>query len=744
MKNVSLLRNSILSTTAIVAFATTVGFQSATPAFAKEKAKAPAAIEQITVTARRREESLQDVPISVTAFTGATLERQGVPTLVDIAETLPNVTLKVSRATNSTLTAFIRGVGQQDPVAGFESGVGVYIDDVYLNRPQATVLDIYDVQRIEVLRGPQGTLYGRNTIGGAIKYVTKRLSTEPEFKVRGSYGTYDQFDAVFTGSMPLSDTFRVGGTIARLTRDGFGRNLNLNIDNYNKDVLAGRLSMEWQATPDVFLRLTGDYTKDNSAPRQGHRLIPSTSGDPVLPNVYDTRAGLNNPRQKVESGGVAFTAEWQVNDAIGLKNIFAYRKDTSRSPIDFDSLPVNDFDAPVIYRNHQTSEELQLNYSSDRLNGILGFYYLDADAYNYFDVILGPTGDLIGLPGLTAVTLGDSKTSTWSVFGDFTYNLTEQISVSVGGRYTSDKRTGRVLRETQIGGTSAIFGGDPTVIATTSDFLGSKTFKEFTPRASIAWAPDDNNNVYFTYSKGFKGGSFDPRGLTTAAPDLNGNGVVDQQDIFNFMLFEPETVDSFELGYKAAMFDRRLTFSLAGFIADYKNVQIPGSQGYDSNGDGVTDSFIGITSNAAKATIKGIEFEGQAIVGADMASPGDDLTFAWTLGYIDAKYDKYIDAFGNDVASQRVFQNTPKWTLSGTLTYATPVTIGSAEGRILLHQHRGLPVEDQPVRDAEPLPRPAGLCAVECEPGMGERRRSLAIRHPWPEPDQQEVHRRRL
>ena len=139
---------------------------------------------EIVVTARRREESLQDVPIAVTAFSGAQLEREGAIDITDIGDTTPNVTVETSRGTNSTLTAFIRGVGQQDPVAGFEQGVGLYLDDVYLNRPQGAVLDIYDVERIEVLRGPQGTLYGRNTIGGAVKYVTRRLSDDPKLSVR--------------------------------------------------------------------------------------------------------------------------------------------------------------------------------------------------------------------------------------------------------------------------------------------------------------------------------------------------------------------------------------------------------------------------------------------------------------------------------------------------------------------------------------------------------------------------------
>src|SRR5688572_12029088 len=161
--------------------------------------------EVIYVTARRRAESIVDVPLSITAYSGEQLENQGALDITDIGDTTPNVTLEASRGTNSTLTAFIRGVGQQDPVAGFEAGVGIYLDDVFLNRPQGALLDIYDVERIEVLRGPQGTLYGRNTIGGAIKYVTRRLARDPEFRVRGTIGTDEHADLVLHASTPVSD-----------------------------------------------------------------------------------------------------------------------------------------------------------------------------------------------------------------------------------------------------------------------------------------------------------------------------------------------------------------------------------------------------------------------------------------------------------------------------------------------------------------------------------------------------------
>ncbi|HET9398247.1 MAG TPA: TonB-dependent receptor, partial [Sphingomicrobium sp.] len=163
---------------------------------------------EIVVTARRRAEALQDVPIAVSAYSGEQLEREGAIDITDVGDTTPNVTLETSRGTNTTLTAFIRGVGQQDPVAGFEQGVGIYLDDVYLNRPQGAVLDIYDVERIEILRGPQGTLYGRNTIGGAVKYVTKRLPDDPEVRVRATVGTYGQKDLVISAAGGLTEGFR--------------------------------------------------------------------------------------------------------------------------------------------------------------------------------------------------------------------------------------------------------------------------------------------------------------------------------------------------------------------------------------------------------------------------------------------------------------------------------------------------------------------------------------------------------
>jgi iron complex outermembrane receptor protein len=615
----------------------------------------------IVVTARRREENLQDVPIAVTAYTGEALEAIGATDITDISDTTPNVTLETSRGTNTTLTAFIRGVGQQDPVAGFEAGVGIYLDDVYLNRPQAAVLDIYEVERIEILRGPQGTLYGRNTIGGAVKYVTKRLPRDPSLRVRATIGTYDQADLVVSGSAPITDDFRIGASLARLSRGGFGDNATTGRENYNKDVWAGRFSAEGDLGR-AFLRFSADYTKDSSDPRGGHRLIPSlVTNTPVLDNVFDSRGGLLDPEQQVEAGGGAFHADLELSDALTFRSITAFRADKSDSPIDFDALPAVDVDVPAVYKNNQLSQELQLVYDSGPLAVLLGGYFLDANAETVFDVRLPG--------GVTALTFGDVDTETFAIFADASYDFAEMFSVSLGGRYTWDERTSDILRQVYLGGGgSPFFGGTGRVIALQSDFTGTATFKEFTPRASVAFRPSDDHNIYASYAKGFKGGGFDPRGVSTACRGPSG-ALCTPTELFEFMSFDPETVDSYELGWKASLLDRRVNFALAAFHADYKDVQVPSSVGTVINGQ---QTFIGVTTNAGKARFQGVEFEGNARVAEDFGAGGDLLSFAWSLGYINADYKQFIDARGIDVADRRKIQNTPKWTASGTLNYGTP------------------------------------------------------------------------
>ena len=696
-------RAALLGTVAAAALFTTAAAAQEnpnpnTPAANNAQTQAAASAgsdQQIVVTARRRNELLLDVPIAVTAYSAEQLNRRGALDIADVAKTTPDVTLKASRGTNSTLTAFIRGVGQQDPVAGFEQGVGLYLDDVYLNRPQAALLDIYDVERIEVLRGPQGTLYGRNTIGGAIKYVTRRIPTDgAHMSLRINAGSHGQFDAIASASTPVTSALRVGAAVAHFGNAGFGKNLTTGQNNYNKDIWAARGTVELEPAPAAFFRLAADYTWDDSNPRGGHRLIPNlctvaacNGAFPVLSNVFDSRGALTDPHQKVHAGGVSLTGEIGLNDWLKFRTITAYRRSFSATPIDFDALPYVDLDVPAKYHDHQVSEELQLVADKGPLQGVAGLYYLNALAADVFDVRLYTTS--AGLPGLTAATNGTVKTKTWAGFADLTYNFADQLSVSLGGRYTWDRRWANVLRQTYLFGGEPGLGGSPPfgtgrVIATTSSFTGRRVDKAFTPRASLTWKPNKDNTVYISYSKGFKGGGFDPRGQSSNAPTQN------YQDIYNFMTFKPEKVDSYEVGWKASVLDHRLQFASAIFDAEYKDVQVPGSSGCISGG---VPTFCGITTNAGGARFRGVELETNLRAGENIMSPGDRFTMSGSLGYLDAKYTHFVTVVNRDIsgalildpvthlpisiqadlAKYRKIQNTPKWTLSGTLDYDTPL-----------------------------------------------------------------------
>ncbi len=649
-----------------------------------DDSEAEGVLEEVLVTAQRREQNLMDVPVSVSVFSGEALQQYGIPDLTYLSQFSPNITLEPTPGTNTTLTAFIRGVGQQDINAGFETGVGVYLDDVYLNRPQAAILDIYDVERIEILRGPQGTLYGRNSIGGAIRYITRPLSDQPYVSTRFSYGTYDQRDLVLTASTPVSEVFRVGGSLAWFRRDGFGENLYSGLENYSRDSFGARFSMEWDASETLSFRLNADYLDDESGARMGRRMVPGKlSGAPVLDDVFNTYAGLDNPEPQVTATGVSLAASYEAAEDWQLKNILAWREDETWATWDFDSLPSADFDLPMHFKNQQFSEELQLLVAGKNWHGLLGFFYLDANALQNYDVLLANTGAIIGLPGLNANTQGDVDTHSWSVFGDFSWQFNEYWGLDLGARYTSDRRNSRVLRQTMIGGTSPVFGGNAIPVATTSDFQGEETFNKLTPRLVLNWTPNEHQLVYVSWSEGFKSGGFDPRGQSSRAPDLDGDGTVEYEEVFEFMGFEPETVNAMELGLKSVLLDGRINSRLAMFWSDYSDVQIPGSVAVDTNGDGIDDQFVGTTTNAASADIKGAEWEGQAILAQDLGKPESLLRLGWSIGYLHTKFNEFIDERGNDVADVYQFRNSPDWTISGQLSYEIPTAIFERAGSLL-------------------------------------------------------------
>ncbi|MGZ5112518.1 MAG: TonB-dependent receptor [Usitatibacter sp.] len=635
----------------------------------------------VVVTARRREELIQDVPGAVSAFSGAALERAGIPDITGLADLVPNTTLKTSRATNSTLTAFIRGIGQQDPVAGYEQGVGVYLDDVYLARPQGALTDIYDLERIEVLRGPQGTLYGRNTIGGAIKYVTRRLSADPELNVKATLGNYNEKDLVVKGNLPISDTIRLGATVASFNHDGFGKNVVNGLDNYNKDVLAGRVSAEFTPTSALFVRLAADRTVDDSLPRQGYRLTPgpAPTNEPVLGGNFDTRANLYTVlghAQQVTTHGESLLVDWMINPELSFKSITATRAAKSYAPIDFDSLNAPLFEAPAIYTDKQRSQEFQFTYTGPRLQGVAGVYYMRANAFNEFDVLFNASG------GLSLYTLDDVDTKTWAAFADASYSITDAFNVNIGGRYTSDERQARIFKRTYLGLSGSPTLGNPAAVGVPANTDMSKsdldrTDTKFTPKVGIGWKIAPEQNLYATYAEGFKGGFFDPR------MDLGGNPN-SAASLEKRKGVKPEEVKTYEVGLKSAFDKGRIQTNAAVFFTDYTNVQIPGSiPTFDASGN--VTGFAGNVTNAGKAKIKGLELEANARV-------TDSFTVSGMVGLIDAKYKEWIVANGLtgaaaaliNVAGAAEFQNTPKKAANITGTYNWPLPMFGRGGGLAL------------------------------------------------------------
>ncbi|MFN3709473.1 MAG: TonB-dependent receptor [Alishewanella aestuarii] len=618
-------------------------------------------LERIEVTARRTVESLQEVPVSLTSIDERDLAERGISVLTEIQQFSPNTTLQTSRGTNSTLTAVIRGVGQQDPLWGYEPGVGIYIDDIYMARPQGAVLDLLDVQRIEVLRGPQGTLYGKNTIGGAVKYVTREMVGDATMEIQGTVGSYNQRDLKVTGQLPLvQDKLYLGYGYANLNRDGFGDFLisklpGQDTENYNKDLQAGRLTLEFRPSNDLFFRLNWDKTKDDSNSKGGFRLLPSiVTTAPVPDSVYNSYTSLptwNN----VELEGVSLTADWTVNDNLSLKYVGAKRESYSETNIDFDNTPVDVFDVPAIYDDKNTSHELQATYLGDRYKVVGGVYYYDGESCGVFDAILGVLGRALvpGTPGLTREVSGCNNSDSWAAYAQASYTLNDQWSMTLGARHTYEKKEAYVANGTTFdilypksgwipGYVRPGDGGRimPIVLGTDTNGDGildapkSESWSQFSPRIGVEYKPSRDLMFFASYAQGFKSGTFNPR-ATINEPAAN-----------------PEVVDTLELGMKSDWNDN-LRANITLFALDHKDRQYVGIIADPSDASALNQYL----SNVASSTAKGVE--------ADLTfAASKDLTLKASIGYLNGKIKE-----NNAIPPLLGLANTPKLTANLSAIY---------------------------------------------------------------------------
>ncbi|WP_339668627.1 TonB-dependent receptor [Dasania marina] len=606
-------------------------------------------LEEIIVTSQKTEAMLQDVPLAVTAFDATALTNAGIQDMTEIAKSVPNVTLSASRGTNTTLTAFVRGIGQADPVWGFEPGVGMYIDDIYMARPQGGVLDVFDVERIEVLRGPQGTLFGKNTIGGAINYISKRMTGQPEMSAEVTVGSYGQQDVKVAGQYPIiEDKLFVGLTVAKYDRDGYGEFLQSGDENYNKDLLAARFNLEYIVNDDIDIRVSIDDTQDDSNAKGGHRLTPSVflPGEAAPSDVFDSNADMSTDNEVTASGG-SVIVNWHINSDLALKSITAYREGDTVTNIDFDNTSFASAHVPAVYNDDQTSQEIQLAYSSEKLEVVGGLYYFTGTASGAFDVLLGGFDAFFGTAGnFSATSAGSVDTTSYAAFVNSNFTLNDAWSLTLGARYTIEEKDADVYKAFLDVETRSNFTGGTTnsvIGAPATDYSNDESWSEFTPKVGAEYRLNEDEMVYASFSQGFKSGGFDIRGDAAANPNtVNG--------------FDPEYVDTYEFGYKAELMDGRIRLNAALFYSDYTDMQVTIQE--SSNGGA---NYVASVLNAGESTIQGFELE-------VMAQLTENLSTSFMYGYVDAEYDEVLtqvpDAFGNpstiDLADSWNFADTPE------------------------------------------------------------------------------------
>ncbi len=631
----------------------------------EEPANDAAQLSAITVTARRREETLMDVPVAVTAFGEQQIERLNIRDLSDLDAVVPNLTIYAARGSSSTVTAYLRGVGQSDPLWGVDPGVGIYIDDVYIARPQGALLDVVDVDRVEVLRGPQGTLYGKNTTGGAIKYVTKPLL--PDFGGNASLtvGNYSELDFKGSVNVPIAgDRVIARFSAASLNRDGFGENRFRHEEVSDKEINVARATIGFFPNDDLSITLSGDWLDDQSGARGAQRLNAFNPADPTrtppLDDRYDTLSDMANVNDTNMYGG-ALTINYRASDSWWLKSVTAYRQSDTDTNIDFDTLPRTITNVRAEYSDDQWSQEFQgLFDGGGPLTGVVGFYYFDGRAggtvYNNF----------LGLQFGT--TNGDVDTTSAAVYGEGTYHFSDKLSVTAGLRYTSEEKEADVFNQ---GFRDPNFTIPFAVVA---DFNDSVRFHNVSPKLSVDYHPNEDTLVYGLVSRGFKSGGFNIRANVTAVPQ-------------SARPFDDESVTSFEFGTKAAFYDNTFFFNAAFFHNEYKDVQLSVFTAFDANGDGVNDSFFGDFTNAGKAHIQGVEleFSGQ---------PTERLSLQGNLAVLEAQYDEFIDR-GVDIADRQKFTNAPPFSAALTAQYTWPVFGGELAARITgTYQGKVIPTTD--------------------------------------------------
>jgi iron complex outermembrane receptor protein len=653
-------------------------------------------IADIVVTARKREENLQNTPISISAVSSEALDAQGVTSILKVQDFTPNLTFKnipSNSGVASNAAVYIRGIGQSDFAPGVDPGVGIYVDGVYQGRSVGGVFDMIDIDRVEVLRGPQGTLFGRNTIGGAVSITTAKPTDEFHGKADLKIGTDDRVNVRGMINMPLAETLflKVSGGV--FSQDGYVNAPNLGTKLGNQNTHTARGVLLWKAAPNLEVMLSGDFMRDKSngapfvlvgvditAPNNFGALNNAlATGFGALGNCFDA-ANATNPNclnsqyfsrdtnfssrdtfSDIKVWSSALTVDWDLTDDVKVKSISSYRKVDALFAVDYDHTPTNiAYLTPDTFTQRQFTQELQLLGSAmdGRLDYLFGLYYFHEKGKD-----IGP----IDFNAVLAQSGGFYNYKSWAAFSQLTYKITDKLSLTAGVRYTQDRKKflpDQFIIEDRLGNLLGPANGtlvlsrcfvrsgppilppnvgcnaDPVLNPNGNRILPFVTVKSnaerLTPMVNLAyqWTPDFM--TYVTFSQGYKSGGFTQRIFPPES---------------SLPTFKPEKVNAYEGGLKLTALDRKLRLNVAAFYTDYSALQLL----VDGTPFGRLGPFY---INAGDAEIKG--FEAEATV-----APGGGWLINGSAGLTDAKYTRLNNTVGLTLASK--FNYVPKWTLSGSI-----------------------------------------------------------------------------
>jgi iron complex outermembrane receptor protein len=651
-------------------------------AIALPQAIAAAVLEEVVVTATKREESLQDIPISVTAFSADMIEKLGFGVSYDIAAQVPNLQF-MAESSPSTPFIFLRGIGNTSFFPNSINPVALYVDQVYIGQNIAQGLQLYDLERVEVLRGPQGTLFGRNTTAGLVNFITRKPSVEDGVNARleVTAGDYGQFDVEAAGGMPLGDNAAVRFAVSRQSSDGVYNHVRPgqpDADFGGLDIIGLRGQLLWQPTDEFEVLFKAHYGKDESettGEKPGYVISPfgvpncppgAVSGalfngcsDPfglglaVDPDFYDVQFTYP-PEQDIDSHGFALDLNWDLG------------RHTITSQTAWDSAErslLSDDDANFLVILNDTflsdaewfSQELRLTSNYDgTVNWIGGLNYYSDDLDNQLNFA---APHLPPPPGLPPIGLGQDlqqETESWAVFGELTWDFVPDWTLRLGLRLTDDER--------EVEMDSFMF------IATLVDFMRTisteearaatlfptiprnaqkSDWSEWSGRAAVDWSFAEDHLLFVSASRGFKGGEF------------NGGALL---DISEATIADPEFMNSYEVGYKGSFLERRLSFNVTGFFMEYDDQQVLISSP-------TPFGLLPNLQNAGSSEITGFEFELQL-------QPTENWYIQLGGGYLDAEFTDFLDpTIGVDRAGNKL-PHAPEWNFNGIVHYEHPLQNG--------------------------------------------------------------------